>query len=98
MGIEADEVEPAQVVGQVLGGDAAERPQEAFDLLVAAVDGLDMEFAAHPLASGLNEGFVADAKGNGGRRETAGPSVTSRTSGPTAGSSTAWMAMAETAG
>ena len=27
MGIEADEVEPAQVVGQVLGGNAAERPQ-----------------------------------------------------------------------
>ena len=73
MGIKADEVEPAQVVGQVLGGNAAERPQEAFDLLVAAVDGLDMEVAAHPLASRLNEGFVADAKGNGGRRETAGP-------------------------
>src|SRR3954470_6215411 len=58
MGIEADEVEPAEVVGQVLGGDAAERPQEAFDLLVAAVDRLDMEFAAHPLASRLDQGLV----------------------------------------
>src|SRR4051812_12965887 len=73
MGIEADEVEPAQVGGQVLGGDAAERPQEAFDLLVAAVDGLDMEFAAHPLASRLDQGFMADAESGGGRRETAGP-------------------------
>ena len=59
MGIKADEVEPAQVVGQVLGGNAAERPQEAFDLLVAAVDRLDMEFAPDPLSSRPNEGFAS---------------------------------------
>jgi len=50
MGIEADEVEPAQVVGEVLGGNAAERPQEAFVLLVAAV-GWRQGFGPNPHTS-----------------------------------------------
>src|SRR3954469_1877986 len=104
MGIKADEVEPAQGGGQLLGGNTAERPhtdsksalrirpsqinglcatgyeslpsnqyQEAFDLLVAAVDRLDMEVAAHPLAGRLDQGFMPDAESGGGRREIAGP-------------------------
>jgi hypothetical protein len=45
---------------------------------VTAVDRLDMEFAAHPLPRRLNEGFVADAKRDGGRREIAGAPRSSR--------------------
>ena len=45
-------MEPPEMAVEVLGGDAAEASQEALDLEVAAVDGLDVQGAADPLAGG----------------------------------------------
>src|SRR5271166_240158 len=44
------EVEPAQIVVEVFGGDPAASAQEGLDPLMQAVDGLDMQFAADALA------------------------------------------------
>ena len=42
MPTEDDEMEPAQIAVETLGGDAAEAPQEALDLAVAAGGLLDV--------------------------------------------------------
>ncbi len=49
---EHDEMEPPRTAVEILGGDAAEAPQEALDLAVAAVDRLDVQGAVHPFAGG----------------------------------------------
>ena len=48
-------MEPPEIAVEVLGGDAAEASQEALDLAVAAVDRLDVQGAADPLAGGAVE-------------------------------------------
>src|SRR3954453_7790804 len=58
-------MEPAQVAGEVLGGDAAAGAEEALQPRMAIVDGLDVQFAPHPLAGGLVEDLMADAQGGG---------------------------------
>ena len=68
MGRQTDAEEPAQVVGQVLGGDATEGCQEAFEPLMAVVDGLDVQVAADPLAGRLVQRLMADADVGGAPR------------------------------
>ena len=45
---EADEVEPAQIVFQIAGGDAAARSQEVLPAAVAVVHRLHMQIAPNP--------------------------------------------------
>ncbi len=47
---EHDEMEPLKIAVGTFGGDAAEAPLEALDLAVVAVDRLDMQGTAPPLA------------------------------------------------
>jgi hypothetical protein len=68
MGCQTDGEEPAQVVGQVLGGNAMKGCQEGFEPLMAVVDGLDMKLAADPLAGRLVERFMADTEVGGAAR------------------------------
>ena len=51
-------MEPPEIAVEVLGGDAAEAPQEALDLAVAAVDRLDVQGAANPLAGAAVDALV----------------------------------------
>jgi hypothetical protein len=51
-------MEPSQVVVEVFG--AAPGAQEGLDPLMQAVDGLDVQFAAHPLARRLVQCLVGD--------------------------------------
>ena len=46
--LESGAMEPAQVVVEVFGGHAAPGAQEGLDPLMQAVDGLDVQVAAHP--------------------------------------------------
>ena len=52
MPAERDEMETPQIAVETLGGDAAEAPQEALDLAVAAGGRLDVHGPAHPFAGG----------------------------------------------
>jgi hypothetical protein len=58
--LESGEMEPSQVVVEVFGGHAAPGAQEGLDPLMQAIDGLDVQFAAHPLASRLVQDLVGD--------------------------------------
>ncbi len=58
-GGEADEVEPAQVVVQIAGGDAAAGTQEVLQPAVAAVHRLHMQIAPNPFPHRAVECFVA---------------------------------------
>ncbi len=41
-------MEPPEIAVEILGGDAAEAPQEAHDLAVAAIDRLDVHSTPDP--------------------------------------------------
>ena len=58
-GGEGDEVEPAQVVVQIAGGDAAAGAQEVLQPTVAAVHRLHMQIAPNPFPHRAVECFVA---------------------------------------
>src|SRR3954471_24981374 len=58
-------MEPAQVTGEVLGGNTAAGPEKILQPRVTIVDGLDVEFAADALTGSLVEDFVGDAQGGG---------------------------------
>ena len=66
-GGEADEVEPAQVVVQIAGGDAAAGTQEVLQPTVAAVHRLHMQIAPNPLPHRAVECFVAHPERGGAR-------------------------------
>ena len=66
-GGEADEVEPAQVVVQIAGGDAAAGTQEVLQPTVAAVHGLHMQIAPNPFPHRAVECFVAHPERGGAR-------------------------------
>ena len=68
------EVEPAQIVVEVFGGDPAASAQEGLDPLMQAVDGLDMQFAADALAGRQVQRLMADAQ-RGGAGRIAGTSI-----------------------
>ena len=55
-------MEPPEIAVEVLGCDAAETSQEPLDLAVAAVDGLDVQGAAHTLAGGAVDALVRDVE------------------------------------
>ena len=74
-------MEPSQVRSEVSGGDAAPCPEEILEAGMAIVDGVDVQIAPHPLASGLVERFVTDAQG-GGTGRVAGLSGISCRGGP----------------
>ena len=46
-GMQDDEMEPAQIAAEVLRGDAPPAAEKILQLGVPAVDGLDVQFAAH---------------------------------------------------
>ena len=58
---------PPQVAVEIFGGDSAVAAEKVLEALMAAVDRLDVEVAAHPLASGLVERFVTNAQRDGAR-------------------------------
>jgi hypothetical protein len=58
-------VEPTEVVVEVLRGDAAVAAEERLNLLVPAVNGLDVHIAADPFAGRQVERLMADAEGGG---------------------------------
>jgi hypothetical protein len=62
------EVEPTEVVVEVLRGDAAVAAEERLNLLVPAVNGLDVQVAADPFAGRQVERLMADAEGGGAGR------------------------------
>ena len=64
-------MEPSEVAVEIACCDTAEAAQEVLELAVAAVDGLDMEGAAHPFSGGQDEGFVAEAERLRARRVSA---------------------------
>ena len=66
-GGEADEVEPAQVVVQIAGGDAAAGTQEVLQPAVAAVHRLHMQIAPNPFPHRAVECFVAHPERSGAR-------------------------------
>ena len=66
-GGEADEVEPAQVVVQIAGGDAAAGTQEVLQPTVAAVHRLHMQIAPNPFPHRAVECFVAHPERGGAR-------------------------------
>ena len=66
-GGEADEVEPAQVVVQIAGGDAAAGTQEVLQPAVAAVHRLHMQIAPNPFPHRAVECFVAHPERGGAR-------------------------------
>ena len=66
-GGEADEVEPAQVVVQIAGGDAAAGAQEVLQPTVAAVHRLHMQIAPNPFPHRAVECFVAHPERGGAR-------------------------------
>src|SRR5271165_6290445 len=68
------EVEPAQIVVEVFGGDPAASAQEGLDPLMQAVDGLDMHFTADALAGRQVQRLMADAQ-RGGAGRIAGTSI-----------------------
>ena len=66
-GGEGDEVEPAQVVVQIAGGDAAAGTQEVLQPTVAAVHRLHMQIAPNPFPHRAVECFVAHPERGGAR-------------------------------
>ena len=67
-GGEADEVEPAQIVVQIAGGDPAARSQEVLPPAVAAVHRLHMQIAPNPFPNRPVEALVAHPERGGARR------------------------------
>jgi hypothetical protein len=65
---------PPQVAVEIFGGDSAVATEKVLEALMAAVDRLNVEIAAHPLACGLLKRFMADAQ-RGGARWIAGAAV-----------------------
>src|ERR1039458_9859379 len=59
------QMKPSEVAVEILGGDAAMATQEGFEPLVAAVDGLNMQFASNALTRRLIERFMANAQSVG---------------------------------
>ena len=77
---------PGEVAGEISGGHAAPAAEEGLEPLVAAVDGVEVEIAAAPLAGLVVERFVGEAQGPGPRSGELGGkkgvrSVTSSASG-----------------
>jgi hypothetical protein len=64
-------MESPQVVGKIFCGHTTPTTQEALDLIMNTIDGLDVEVATHPFASRLVQDFVGDLHGGG----TAGQGV-----------------------
>ena len=64
------EVKPSEVAVEILGGDPTMTAQESLEPLVAAVDGLNMQFTPDTLTGGLVEAFMADAHCRRARRIT----------------------------
>ena len=62
------EMKPSQIAVEILGSDAAMTAQETLKPLVAAVDGLDVQFTPDTLTDGLVEAFMADAHSRRTRR------------------------------
>ena len=58
---------PPLVAVEIFGGDSAVAAEKVLEALMAAVDRLNVEIAAHPLASCLVERFVTDAQRDGAR-------------------------------
>ena len=72
---------PGEVAAEAFAGDAAPAAEEGLESLVAAVDGVEVEIAAAPLAGLVVERFVGEAQGPGPRSGELGgkngaPSVT----------------------
>ena len=65
-------MEPAQVIVEVSGGDAAAGAEEVLEPGMAVVDGLDVQFAAGSFAGGLVERLVANTQGRGTGRIAGG--------------------------
>ena len=61
-------MKPSQIAVEILGSDAAMTAQETLKPLVAAVDGLDVQFTPDTLTDGLVEAFMADAHSRRTRR------------------------------
>jgi hypothetical protein len=59
-GMQDDEMQPTQIAAETLRGNAAPAAEKVLQLGVAAVDGLDVQFAAHPLAGRLVEHLVGN--------------------------------------
>ena len=57
-----------EVVVEVLRGDAAVTAEERLDLLMPAVNGLNVQVAADPFAGRQVERLMADAEGGGAGR------------------------------
>src|SRR3954470_7571087 len=68
--LESGEMEPSQVVVEVFGGHTASDAQEGLDPLMQAVDGLDVQFAAYPLARRLVQYLVGDLHPGGTARQS----------------------------
>jgi len=68
------EVKPSQIAVEIFGGDSAMTTQKVLKAFVAAVDRLNVEVAAHPLACGLVKRLVADTQ-RGGARWVAGAAI-----------------------
>src|SRR3954447_21506479 len=67
--LESGEMEPSQVIVEVFGGHATPGAQEGLDPFMQAVDGLDVQVAAHPLASRLVHYLVGDLHSAGTARQ-----------------------------
>ena len=92
-------MEPPEIAVEVLGGDAAEASQEALDLAVTAVDRLDVQGAADPLAGGTVDALVRDVERRcDGRIAAAWSFETSKASRATTGSSASLKLFALRAG
>src|SRR3954468_17163094 len=91
-------MEPSQVIVEVFGGHATPGAQEGLDPFMQAVDGLDVQVAAHPLASRLVHYLVGDLHSAAQHARAVPPSVTRRASLLRTGSSTALMASALSTG
>jgi len=63
-------MKPSEIAVEILGGDAAMATKEGLEPLMAAVDGLDVQFSPDALASGLVERLMADAHRGGAGRIT----------------------------
>ena len=63
-------MKPSEIAVEILGGDATMATKEGLEPLMAAVDGLDVQFSPDALASGLVERLMADAHRGGAGRIT----------------------------
>ena len=63
-------MKPSEIAVEILGGGAAMATKEGLEPLMAAVDGLDVQFSPDALASGLVQRLMADAHRGGAGRIT----------------------------